>query len=132
MVSTSKAGRWAVAHWWKNLRLQARFMMLSSLGALALAACALAVIGWFEFSTLETNLRRLSDNELGSLRALVESAMEQRLDDGQNVAIKVFNGWFESRNQDYAGKLWSVWDPKMRDYMAKSAPEHAPKMAQDA
>jgi methyl-accepting chemotaxis protein len=121
-----------MAGWWKNLRLQARFMMISSLGALGLAACALAAIGWSEFSTLEVNLRRLSENELGSLRALVESAMEQRLDDGQNVAIKVFNGWFESRNQDYAGKLWSVWAPKMTAYMAKSAPEHAPKLSQDA
>jgi methyl-accepting chemotaxis protein len=121
-----------VAGWWKNLRLQARFMILCSLGALGLAACALAAIGWSEFSTLEVNLRRLSENELGSLKALVESAMKQRMDDGQNVAIKVFNGWFESRNQDYAGKLWSVWDPKMKAYMAASAPEHAPKLSQDA
>ena len=45
-----------MARWWKNLRLQARFMMISSLGALGLAACALAAIGWSEFSTLEVNL----------------------------------------------------------------------------
>src|SRR5665647_1234711 len=121
-----------MAGWWKNLRLQARFIMISSLGALGLAACALAVVGWSEFSTLEGNLRRLSENELGSLRALVESAMEQRLSDPQNVAVQVFNGWFESRNQDYAGKLWSVWAPKMTTYMAKSAPGQAPKLPQDA
>jgi hypothetical protein len=54
-----------MARWWKNLRLQARFMMISSLGALGLAICALAVVGWAESSTLEENLRRLSENELG-------------------------------------------------------------------
>ena len=121
-----------MAGWWKNLRLQARFIMISSLGALGLAACALAAVGWSEFSTLEGNLRRLSENELGSLKSLVESSMEQRLEDQQNVAIKVFNGWFDSRNKEYAGKLWSVWDPKIRAYMAQSAPGQAPKMPQDA
>ena len=121
-----------MAGWWKNLRLQARFMMISSLGALGLAACALAAVGWSEFSTLEGNLKRLSENELGSLKSLVESTMERRLNDPQNVAIQVFNGWFESRNKDYGGKLWSVWPPKMREYMAKAAPEQAPKLPQDA
>jgi len=120
-----------MARWWKNLRLQARFMMISSLGALGLAVCALAVVGWAESSTLEENLRRLSENELGSLRALVESTMERRLNDPQDVAIQVFDGWFESRNKEYAGKLWSVWTPKMRAYMAKSAPAQAPKLPQD-
>jgi methyl-accepting chemotaxis protein len=120
-----------MARWWKNLRLQARFMMISSLGALGLAVCALAAVGWSQFSTLEGNLRRLSANELRSLESLVDSTMERRLNDPQNVAMQVFNGWFESRNRDYAGKLWSVWSPKMRAYMAKSAPEQAPKLPQD-
>jgi methyl-accepting chemotaxis protein len=120
-----------MARWWKNLRLQARFMMISSLGALGLAVCALAAVGWFEFSTLEGNLRRLSENEIGSLRSLVETTMERRLSDPQNVAIQVFNGWFESRNKEYPGKLWSVWAPKLTAYMAKSAPGHASKLPQD-
>ena len=106
-------------------------MMISSLGALGLAVCALAAVGWSQFSTLEGNLRRLSQNELGSLESLVNSTMERRLNDPQNVAIQVFNGWFESRNKEYAGKLWSVWTPKMRAYMAKSAPGQAPKLPQD-
>ena len=53
-----------MAGWWKNLRLQARFMVISGLGALGLGACALAVVGWSEFSTLEGNLRRLSETNL--------------------------------------------------------------------
>ena len=121
-----------MAGWWKNLRLQARFMVISSLGALGLAACTLAAVGWAECSTLEENLRRLSENELGSLKALVESTMERRLDDSENVAMKVFNGWFETRNTEYAGKLWSVWDTKTTTYMAKAAPGQAPKLPQDA
>jgi methyl-accepting chemotaxis protein len=107
-------------------------MMIASLGALGLAVCALAMVGWSEYSTLEGNLRRLSENELGSLKSLVESAMQRRLDDQQDIAIKVFNGWFESRNKDYAGKLWSVWSPKIKVYMQQTAPDHAPKMPQDA
>ena len=118
--------------WWKNLRLQARFMVISSLGALGLAACALAAVGWSEFSSLEGNLQRLSENELGSLKALVDSTMERRMSDPENVAIQVFNGWFETRNRDYAGKLWSVWAPKMTAYMAETAPKQAPKLPQDA
>ena len=118
-----------MAHWWKNLRLQARFMMLSSLGALGFAVCALAVVGWSELSTLEGNLRRLSENELGSLKSLVETVMERRLDDQQNVAINVFNGWFESRNKDYAGRLWSVWSPKIKTYMAHGRSGEGPENA---
>lgn len=119
-------------HWWKDLRLQARFIVICSLGMLALAACALVAVSRSEFTTLEANLRQLSQNELGSLKSLVDSSMEQRLNDPQNVAIQVFNGWFKSRNKDYAGKLWSVWPPKMKAYMAQSAPEQAPKLPQDA
>ena len=58
--------------------------------------------------------------------------MKMRLDDPQNVAIKVFNGWFESRNKEYGGKLWSVWGPKTTAYMARTAPQQAAKTARDA
>jgi hypothetical protein len=61
-----------MAGWWKNLRLQARFMILCSLGALGLAACALAAIGWSEFSTLEGNLRRLSKGAASITKAALK------------------------------------------------------------
>src|SRR3974390_3223258 len=95
----------AMSQWWHRLGLQARFMLLASLGALGLAALTLAVVGWYEYATLEGNLRNFSDIELRSLNALVESAMEQRVNDPDNVAIKGFNGWFASRNQDFPGTL---------------------------
>ncbi|MGO9025303.1 MAG: hypothetical protein ACLQIQ_13555, partial [Beijerinckiaceae bacterium] len=98
---------------WKTLGLQARFMVLAGAGVLILAAATIALVSWFEFATLEDKLRAFSENELNSLNSLVENAMEQRLEDPQNVAIKVFNGWFESRNAEYPGKLWSAWSPKV-------------------
>jgi methyl-accepting chemotaxis protein len=120
-----------MSQWWSRLGLQARFMLIASLGVLGLALGTLAVVGWFEYRAVETKLRGYSENELRSLNALVESAMEQRINDPDNVAIKVFNGWFEDRNRDYAGKLWSVWDPKTAAYMAQSEPGKPVKKARD-
>jgi methyl-accepting chemotaxis protein len=120
-----------MSQWWSRLGLQARFMLIASLGVLGLALGTLAVVGWFEYRAVETKLRGFSDNELRSLNALVESAMEQRVNDPENVAIKVFNGWFEDRNRDYRGKLWSVWDTKTAAYMAKSEPDKPAKKARD-
>ena len=99
---------------------------------MALAVSTVAVIGYIEFSGLEQRLQTFSERELNSLNSLVDSAMKMRLDDPQNVAIKVFNGWFESRNKEYDGKLWSVWGPKTAAYMARTAPQQAAKAALDA
>jgi methyl-accepting chemotaxis protein len=116
---------------WKTLGVQARFMAIAAVGILALAAATIALISWFEFASLESRLRGLSENELRSLNALVETAMQQRVDDPQNVAIKVFNGWFESRNKEYPGKLWSAWSPKVTAYMAQAYPDRAAKAPVD-
>jgi methyl-accepting chemotaxis protein len=120
-----------MSQWWSRLGLQARFMLIACLGVLALALGTLAVVCWFEYRAVETKLHGFSENELRSLNALVESAMEQRVNDPENVAIKVFNGWFEDRNRDYKGKLWSVWDPKTADYIAKNEPDKPAKKARD-
>ncbi len=116
---------------WKNLGVQARFMAVAAVGVLAIAAATLALIGWSEYASMENKVRALSENELRSLNALVEAAMQQRVDDPQNVAIKVFNGWFESRNKEYQGKLWSVWSPKVIADMAQAHPERAAKAPLD-
>ncbi len=102
-------------------------MAIAAAGILALAAVTIAVVGWFQFASLQDKLRGLSEDELSSLDALVEAAMQQRVDDPQNVAIRVFNGWFESRNKQYPGKLWSAWSPKVMAYMASAYPDHAAK-----
>jgi methyl-accepting chemotaxis protein len=121
-----------MAHSWNALRLQTKFTLTVGVGVLALAALAVAVIGYIQFASLEQKLRAFSENELSSLNSLVGSAMKERLADPQNVAIKVFDGWFESRNREYAGKLWCVWGPKVIAFMAQSAPERSPKAARDA
>ncbi len=121
-----------IAEWWRSLRLQARFMAFAGVGVLVFAAAALTIVSWFELSSLKQRFHGAAENELNSLAALVESAMEQRVNDPDNVAIKVFNGWFESRNKDYSGKLWSVWAPKVTAYMAQSEPGRAAKKPVDA
>jgi methyl-accepting chemotaxis protein len=117
---------------WNNFRLQVKFNLIAGVGALMLAVSTVAGIGYFEYFNLEQKLQTFSERELYSLNSLVDSAMKMRLDDPQNVAIKVFDGWFESRNKEYSGKLWSVWGPGVAAYMARTAPQHAPKAALDA
>ncbi len=119
-------------HWWKKLRLQARFMVLVGAGVLAIAMSILAGVSWFALSSIEQKLRLFSENELQSLNSLVESAMEHRLHDPEHIAITVFNHWFEHRNSVYPGKIWSAWGPKVTAYMAKTAPEQPPKAARDS
>src|SRR5664279_2316275 len=117
---------------WKNLKLQAKFTLVVGAGLLTLAASTAAVVSYFEYSNIEQKLRASSENEVNSLNSLVDSAMKMRFNDPQNVAIKVFNEWFESRNRGSTGKLWAVWGPSVTAYMAKTTPEHRPKVALDA
>ncbi len=116
----------------KSLTVQTRFMAFAAIGVLAVVAAAVALVGWAERQSLEARVHALSENELQSLNALVETAMRQRLDDSQDVAIKVFNGWFESRNKNYPGELWSVWSPKVTAFVAEASPGRPPKAARDA
>ena len=107
--------------WWKNLGLQARFMVFTSIGLLGVALSVMVAVGWFEVSRVEEKLRNTSDSELKSLNALVSAAMEQYAGGTKDVALTVFNRWFDHRNVDYPGKLWSVWSPQMAAFMAQTA-----------
>jgi methyl-accepting chemotaxis protein len=118
--------------WWKSLGLQARYMLIAGIGSLMLAASVVTAVGWFEYAKVETKLHEFSQNELRSLHALVLSVMEQRLTDSGNVAIGVFNKWFDRRNVDYPGKVWSVWSPQVTSFMARTAPQRAAKAPRDA
>jgi methyl-accepting chemotaxis protein len=118
--------------YWKKFGLQAKFVLTVGFGLFALAAATVAVIDYLEYSAVEQKLWTLSEKELNSLNSLVDSVMKVRFDDPQNVAIKVFDGWFSSRNKEYGGKLWSVWGPSTADYMARTSPQVAAKTAQDA
>jgi len=106
-------------------------MILAGFGALALVIAVVATVSFAEWRSMEARLRDLSENELQSLNALVETAMSQRLEDRDDVAIKVFDGWFESRNKNYPGKLWSVWSAKVAAFVTKTYPGHAIKTTRD-
>ena len=118
--------------WWNALRLQTRFMAVVGCAVLLLAAAVLVGIDRYQTRQVEDQFQKFSENELASLHALVNSAMEKRFADKSDIAVKVFNRWFDSRNKRYPGKLWSVWSPGMVDYVAHDDPAKAPKKPQDA
>jgi methyl-accepting chemotaxis protein len=120
-----------MAGWFKNLKLQMKFMLVIGAGLFVLGALAVTAQGFIEYGSMQQRLRDVSERELNSLNSLVDSAMRARLNDPQDVAIKVFDAWFDSRNKEYNGKLWSVWGPKTQAYMAKTAPKVTPKAAHD-
>ena len=118
--------------YWNKMNLQAKFTLIVGAGLLAIVLSATAVVSYFEYSGLEKKLRLAAENEVNSLNSLIESAMARRFDDPQNVAIKVFDGWFDSRNREAGSKLWAVWGPGIVSYMAKTDPQHKAKLPHDA
>ncbi len=121
-----------MARFWNTLKLQAKFVLVVGVGVLLLAAATLTAIGYREYANLESRLRTVSERELNSLNSLVDSVMRKRFDDPQNVAIAVYEGWFDSRNKEYEGKLWSVWGPGTASYMKRTKPGQTPRIARDA
>ena len=117
----------SVRQWWSAQKLQYRFMMIISAGLVLIAAGGITVIGASEFRGIEQKLRAFSQHEMASMYALVLGVMERRISDSNNVAIDVFNKWFEQRNKDYPGQLWSVWSPQVTAYMKRIASSRAAK-----
>ncbi|MTJ82425.1 MAG: HAMP domain-containing protein [Telmatospirillum sp.] len=111
-----------MSQWLRTLTLQARFMVICGTGVLFLAIVATAIFAASERNRLEERLQRFSENELNSLNALGAAAHDKRREDRANIAGAVFENWFERRNADYPGKLWSVWGPKEIPYMAEKDP----------
>lgn len=117
---------------WSNLRLTSRFMIIVGTGVITLVVGVLWSIASYEQGALESRLHDLSLNEMTSLHALIVNVMAKRPEDGDNIGIQVFNNWFKSRNSDYPGKVWSVWSPKVVQYMAQAEPDRTPKTPKDA
>ncbi|HVI50095.1 MAG TPA: methyl-accepting chemotaxis protein [Candidatus Sulfotelmatobacter sp.] len=115
----------------RGLKLRQRFMIFIGLGLTALVALAVLVIAGYEQESMERKLNALSVNEMTSLHALIVNVMAKRPEDPDNIGVTVFNNWFDSRNVNYPGKVWSVWSPKVTDYMHDAEPERKPKSAQD-
>jgi two-component sensor histidine kinase len=118
--------------WWNRIGLKAQFMMITALNVAVTAVGVVIIVGWFQSQQIEEKLHSFSVNELQSLHALVISAMNRRPGDTQNVAIGVFNDWFQGRNTDYPGKLWSVWGTKTTAYMRTQDHARPPKKLADA
>ncbi len=135
------------------MSLRRRFMFIAAIGTLLLSAVAIVGFYFLQETAMETKARRFSENELKSMDALVNGAMETRarasssdqsFDDvtsagSQNkedspgaVAYEVFNRWFVRRNADYPGKLWTAWGTKTAKYMATEEPKTPAKLPQDA
>ena len=120
-----------MSRFFSKMSMQARFMFVSGIGVAALVLSASLAFGWVARQQMEERFLTFSINELKSLHALVLSTMAQRRQDTNNIAITVFNTWFESRNAEYQGKLWSVWGPRVITYMAEKDPSKSPKLPQD-
>ena len=114
-----------------NYSLKTRYMAFASIGTFVLAIFTIVAFDLYEGREMEERVQHFSENELHSLNALVVSAMDKRRGDTSNVAVSVFNDWFNSRNQDYPGKLWSVWPEKTVAYMKEKDASREPKLAQD-
>ncbi|MDO8606835.1 MAG: HAMP domain-containing methyl-accepting chemotaxis protein [Phaeospirillum sp.] len=116
---------------WQSLRLRQRFMIVVGVGVILMASLIVVFIARFEEQAMERKLHELSVNEMTSLHALIVNVMATRPEDADNIGIKVFNKWFDSRNVHYAGKVWSAWGPKVAAHMKEVEPERAAKPAQD-
>jgi len=106
-------------------------MIVAGAGVIVMVALIVAVIARFDETAMERKLHELSVNEMTSLHALIVNVMATRPEDPDNIGVRVFNKWFDSRNVDYAGKVWSVWGPKVLAYQKDAQPDRAPKLPQD-
>ncbi|MCC9622579.1 methyl-accepting chemotaxis protein [Thalassospira sp. MA62] len=97
--------------------IRKRFMWASAFGVTTTVVIALAMMMVTEERAMDAKLHQLSENELTSLHALIVNVMAERPEDIDDIGIKVFNNWFDSRNSDYPGELWSVWGPTTLRYM---------------
>ena len=97
--------------------IRKRFMWASAFGVTSTVVIALLMMTVVEENAMDSKLRQLSENELTSLHALIVNVMAARPDDVDDIGIHVFNNWFDSRNADYPGELWSAWGPTTQAYM---------------
>jgi methyl-accepting chemotaxis protein len=115
----------------RRMGVAQQFVILVALGIAALVAGVVVIIAHNEQEKTEAALYRLSSNEISSLHSLIVTVMAIRPDDGDNIGIRVFNNWFNSRNADYPGQVWSAWGPKVAAHMAEMEPGRAPKVPRD-
>ncbi len=111
--------------------IRTRFLLIVGASIIALATISTCAFALFQQRQMQHTVYNESLNELLSLKALIEAAMFQRLKDPKDIGAKVFNGWFARRNEDFAGKLWSAWNPKIVTYVHETSPNHEIKLPLD-
>ena len=112
-------------------KLQAKFALIVGAGILAFGLMTIAIMGYLDYATVEQRLQTRAQSELTSVDALVDAEMKLRFEDATGLGVKVFEGWFKSRNEQFEGKLWSAWGPSMVAGVKKDDPTKKPKLAQD-
>ena len=65
-----------MGQFWKKFGLRAKFVLVVGFGIFVLAATAVAVIDYLEYSAVEQKLWTLQEKELASLNSLVDSVMK--------------------------------------------------------
>ena len=132
----------------KGAKIQTKFVAITGISVIVMACICLGLFSHYQIGLMYERLSSFSENELKSVSSLVVSVMESRgretsSDDsfdvapagakkvGGDVAYDIFNHWFESRNTDYPGRLWSAWGANTAAYMAKNEPGTASKPVRD-
>ena len=116
---------------WQQMRLRQRFMLVVGATMVLVATVVVLIIARYEEDAAIRKLQQLSVNEITSLHAFIVNVMSKRPDDADNIGVTVFNNWFDSRNKDYPGKVWSVWGPKVTNFMHETEPDRAAKTVRD-
>lgn len=112
--------------------LSRKFMAMAAAFLVALIGGSLTVDVVERIDRAEAQLRTFSESEMNSLYAIVSSAMVRRREDPADIGVAVFNGWFSRRTETYPGKIWSVWGPKVTEYVHERRPQQEAKVARDS
>ncbi len=117
---------------WSRMTLPAKFMTLAGI------VIVVVLTGIFGYGILDksreirNSAERVSHSELLSVKDFGVQIMTLRPQDTEEIGIKVFNGWFERRNEDYDGELWTVWGPKVASFQKDAMGVEDTKPVRDA
>ena len=101
---------------WARLSIAAKFMILAGLSWLVVLTAVFGLAIWQDTQEIRNTARQMSRSELLSVKDFGVQIMTLRPRDTQDIGITAFNKWFERRNAEYDGELWTVWGPHVRDY----------------
>ena len=116
---------------WAKLTIPAKFMIIAGASIFIVLTALFGLAIWEENRNLRSTAEKISHSELLSIKDLGVQIMSTRPMDTEEIGIQAFNGWFERRNEDYDGALWTVWGPKVSTYQEEMGVEET-KPPQDA